>query len=66
MTQKELDYTFIKQFKSISIMNVCVDLNLQKDYGNIINGTASEKKINKVRKEIERRLETLNESKRDV
>ena len=44
MTQKELDYAFIKQFKAISIMNVCVDLHLQKDYGNIINGTASEKK----------------------
>lgn len=62
MTQKELDYAFIKQFKSISIMNVCVDLNLQKDYGNIINGTASEKKIKKVRKEIERRLAIINEN----
>ena len=62
MTQKELDYTFIKQFKAISIMNVCVDLNLQKDYGNIINGTASVKKINKVRKEIERRLAIINEN----
>lgn len=62
MTQKELDYVFIKQFKAISIMNVCVDLHLQKDYGNIINGTASEKKINKVRKEIERRLAILNEN----
>lgn len=60
MTQKELDYAFIKQFKAISIMNVCTDLHLQKDYGNIINGTASEKKIKKVRKEIERRLVILN------
>ena len=62
MTQKELDYAFIKQFKAISIMNVCVDLHLQNDYGNIINGTASVKKINKVRKEIERRLAILNEN----
>lgn len=62
MTQKELDYAFIKQFKAISIMNVCVDLHLQKDYGNIINGTASVKKINKVRKEIERRLAIINEN----
>ena len=66
MTQKELDYAFIKQFKAICIMNVCTDLHLQKDYGNIINGTASEKKIKKVRKEIERRLAILNDSKRDV
>ena len=43
-------------------MNVCVDLHLQKDYGNIINGTASEKKIKKVRKEIERRLAIINEN----
>jgi spore cortex formation protein SpoVR/YcgB (stage V sporulation) len=62
MTQKELDYAFIKQFKTISIMNVCTDLHLQKDYGNIINGTASEKKIKKVRKEIERRLAIINEN----
>lgn len=62
MTQKELDYAFIKQFKAISIMNVCTDLHLQKDYGNIINGTASVKKINKVRKEIERRLAIINEN----
>ena len=60
MTQKELDYAFIKQFKAISIMNICVDLHLKKDYGNIINGTASVKKINKVRKEIEKRLVRLN------
>lgn len=62
MTQKELDFAFIKQFKAISIMNVCVDLHLQKDYGNIINGTASVKKIKKVRKEIERRLAIINEN----
>lgn len=62
MTQKELDYSFIKQFKAISIMNICVDLHLQKDYGNIINGTASAKKINKVKKEIEKRLARLNEN----
>ena len=62
MTQKELDYAFIKQFKAISIMNVCADLHLQKDYRNIINGTASVKKINKVKKEIERRLAIINEN----
>ena len=50
MKQKELDYAFIKQFKAISIMNICVDLHLQKDYGNIINGTASKGKIKKVTK----------------
>ena len=62
MTQKELDYAFIKQFKAISVMNVCIDLHLQKDYGNIMNGTASEKKIKKVKKEIERSLAILNEN----
>lgn len=66
MTQKQLDYNFIKQFKAISIMNVCADLRLQKDYGNIINGTASKGKIKKVRKEIEKRLAILNDSKRNV
>lgn len=60
MTQKEIDYNFIKKFKSISIMNICIDLNLKKDYGNIINGTASKNKIRKVKKEIERRLALLN------
>ena len=54
------DYEFIKQFKAISIMNVVCDLKLKKDYGNIMNGTASKKKIAKVRKEIERRLKVLN------
>ena len=66
MTQKQLDYDFIKQFKAISIMNVCTDLHFQKDYGNIINGTASKDKIKKVRKEIEKRLAILNDSKRNV
>lgn len=60
MTQKELDYAFIKQFKAISVMNICVDLHLQKDYRNIMNGTASEKKIKKVKKEIKKRLARLN------
>ena len=54
------DYEFIKQFKAISIMSVVCDLHLKKDYGNIMNGTASKKKIAKVRKEIERRLKVLN------
>lgn len=66
MTQKQLDYEFIKQFKAISIMNVCMDLHLQKDYGNIINGTASKGKIKKVRKEIEKRLAMINDSKNNV
>lgn len=61
MKQKEKDFEFIKQFKAISIMNICIDLNLQKDYRNIINGTASKHKISKVKKEIERRLDVLNE-----
>jgi len=53
------DYEFIKQFTSVSVRNICSDLHLLKDYRNIINGRASKKKIAKVRKEIERRLEVI-------
>ena len=61
--QKEINRAFIKQFNSISIKNICCDLGIEKDYGNIINGTASKSKIQKVRNEIEKRLKILNENR---
>lgn len=64
INQLELDRKYIRQFAKISVKNVCSDLNLEKDYINIFNGTASKKKIHKVRKEIERRLEVLKENGR--
>ncbi len=59
--QLELDRKYIRQFTKISIRNICSDLNLDKDYINIFNGTASKRKIHKVRKELERRLNILKE-----
>ena len=43
------DYEYIKQFKAISIKNICIDLGLEKDYRNILNGVARKSKIAKVR-----------------
>ena len=53
------DYEYIRKFSSISIKNICADLKLLKDYGNIMRGTARKEKIKKVRKELERRLKVL-------
>lgn len=54
------DFEFIRKFTDISIRNICGDLHLEKSYYNIMNGTASKKKMEKVRKEIERRLQEIN------
>lgn len=54
------DFEFIRKFTDISIRNICSDLHLEKSYYNIMNGTASKKKMEKVRKEIERRLQEIN------
>lgn len=53
--EKEADLKYIKQFRKISIMNVCEDLGI--DYHNVVHGKASYKKIRRVRKEIEKRVE---------
>ena len=53
--QKDLDY--IKQFRSISVSNVCKDLKV--DYSNLMKGTTNFKTINKVRNELERRLNII-------
>ena len=54
---KEEDLQYFKQFREISIKNVCSDLKVQ--YANVISGKASAKTIHKVREEIERRLKIL-------
>lgn len=59
---KEEDIKYIKQFASISVRNVCLDLKI--NYPNVMNGIASERNIHKVRKEIERRLNVLKENGR--
>lgn len=58
---KEEDLKFIKQFREISIKNICIDLNI--NYSNVMNGIASKKNIHKVRKEIERRLKAVQKWK---
>ena len=63
MSEKEIDTKFIRQFSSISVRNICADLGFEKNYQNIMSGTTSLNKIKKVREEIERRLEMLNENK---
>lgn len=57
MVQKKEDLEYIKKFNEISISNVCSDLKI--DYSNVMNGVASCKKIRRVRKELEYRLDIL-------
>ena len=57
MVQKKEDLEYIKKFNEISISNVCSDLKI--DYSNVMNGLASCKKIRRVRKEMEYRLNAL-------
>lgn len=54
---KEEDLKYIKQFREISIKNICMDLKI--NYSNVMNGNASSKNINKVRKELERRINII-------
>ena len=62
-TTKEQDYEFIRQFSSVSVKNVCSDLGFLKDYPNIMRGSSSSAKMQKVRREIERRLAVLCENR---
>lgn len=55
MIQKEKDLQFIEQFRDVSVKNVCEDLGI--NYSNVMNGNASCRKIRRVKKEIERRIE---------
>lgn len=55
MIQKLEDLEYIKQFREVSIKNVCSDLKIE--YVNVMTGKASCKNIRRVKKEIERRIE---------
>ena len=59
---KEEYIKYLKQFRQISIKNVCIDLKI--DYPNVMSGKASLKKYEKVANEINRRLEVLKENER--
>lgn len=54
MIQKQEDIKFLKQFREISIKNVCSDLKVE--YINVMTGKASCRNIRRVRKEIEKRI----------
>ena len=56
---KEQDLNYIRQFMAISVKNVCMDLKISDT--NIGNGRASAKTIHKIRVELARRLEVLEE-----
>lgn len=56
---KEQDLKFIKEFKSITISNICKDLKVDKS--NVYRGLASAETIRKVREEIERKLNDLQQ-----
>lgn len=60
---KEEDFEFIRQFSSVSVKNICSDLGILKDYPNIMRGSSSPAKMQKVRQEIERRLKVLRENR---
>ena len=57
MEMKKEDLDYIKQFREISIRNVCSNLGI--NYFNVMNGNASCRNIRRVRKEIEKHVEIL-------
>lgn len=61
---KEEIHKYLKSFSAISIKNVCIDLGLEKDYQNIMNGATSLDKMKKVKKEVEKRLKKIFEIER--
>lgn len=54
---RDNDLKFIKDFSKINISQICKDLNV--DRSNVLCGRASKETTSKVRKEIEKRLATL-------
>ena len=58
---KEINANYIRKFTDIKVKNICIELGLEIDYQNIMSGTASAEKIEKVRNEIEKRVEQLND-----
>lgn len=57
MTRKEKDLQFIKNFSKITIKKVCENAKAVRQ--NVLNGTASEKSIEKVKEEIETQIAKL-------
>ena len=58
---KEINANYIRKFTDIKIKNICIELGLEIDYQNIMSGTASAEKIERVKKEVEKRIEQLND-----
>ena len=56
---KERDLKFIKDFKKITITTICKDLKVDKP--SIYRGTASAENIKKVKEEIKKRYNELEE-----
>lgn len=57
MTRKEKNHQFIRNFSKITITGICKKLNFERQ--NIIVGTASEEKIEKVKEEIQKEIAKL-------
>jgi hypothetical protein len=56
---KKVNLEYIKKFSKITITSICKDLNIDKP--SIYRGTASAENIKKVKEEIKKRLDELNE-----
>jgi len=57
LTKKEKNHKFIRNFSKITISGICKKLNVERQ--NIILGTASEEKIEKVKEEIQKEIAKL-------
>lgn len=53
----EKDLKYIKNFSKITISSICKELNINR--ANVLNGKASAKNIEKVRKKIEEKIKEL-------
>ena len=57
MNRKEKNHQFIRNFSKITITGICKKLNVERQ--NIIVGTASEEKIERVKEEIQKEIAKL-------
>lgn len=57
MNRKEKNHQFIRNFSKITITGICKKLNIERQ--NIILGTASEEKIERVKEEIQKEIAKL-------
>lgn len=53
------NYIFIKKFASIKVSSICKKLKINRQ--NVLNGRASDSKMQKVRDEIEKEIDKLYE-----